>query len=502
MKCLYCNLTVTLLQEILQLLHYSPSIHKLLDIFVTQVMLTILSSARLRIYHPVLHRVLQDGGGRHVSTMSAIKRGVGRSGSGSRMNPRQTDTRSSNRNPRSDYGEPSLSSRTPYRKRPDDSYDNSKSFRPKNDRERDGRATAPYSNNRFTARPKYNDQQGDGRVKAPFSDSRVAARPRYNDEENSRSSSKPFRPNNRQEGRDQFKAPFSENRFAARPRYNDQGDSQQDIRQPRSFPPSPFSPARIRTSRSETEDNLQPRSFQKSSTFLPARIRSSQSESEFQSSPYRSVRDTSTSRNSFDRGQQLRIGVPGEENSERQSVGYSANGNRFDRANDNYEGKDAREEVSFKTRDSRESFKIPLTTAASEFIYGRSSVLAALKAASRRLYRLYLVGSSGDDKNSFEELYKCALNNDVKIVWLNRPDELAALDRVVKGRPHNVRAHSDLEITNLIFNQGYTAGGKSTTQITHICTGRSGKGSIVSGRIEASKSRGRSDKWQHIADTL
>lgn len=80
---------------------------------------------------------------------------------------------------------------------------------------------------------------------------------------------------------------------------------------------------------------------------------------------------------------------------------------------------------------------LPYTTAASEFIYGYSSVLAAVQANRRRFYVLYLHsrGSAHAGKNA---LVRRAESLGVEIKYVG-DEYLQALDRASSGRPHNVR---------------------------------------------------------------
>lgn len=222
--------------------------------------------------------------------------------------------------------------------------------------------------------------------------------------------------------RDRGTAPSSSSRFAVTPRYNNEETSQQHTRRPKSF--------------------------QKPYVVPLAGIRNSRSEPEPQRSSQRFARNTFVNRSSSDRGQQLRIGIPGEEQSERHTTTHSRNVDQFNIADNRKGKKEVSDELSFRPRISKNSVKILRTTAASDFIYGKSSVLAALKAASRRFYNLYFTRSSEDEKSGFEDLYKHALNNGVNVVWLNGPEELSEMDRVTKGRPHNVRGPSGFEDTS------------------------------------------------------
>lgn len=87
---------------------------------------------------------------------------------------------------------------------------------------------------------------------------------------------------------------------------------------------------------------------------------------------------------------------------------------------------------------------IPYTTAASEFLYGYNSVLAALKAQRRKLYKLYIhpkifdadmggQGTTSGDKPASELV---ALAKEAGIPFRNE-FKTAMLDKMSDGRPHN-----------------------------------------------------------------
>ena len=81
--------------------------------------------------------------------------------------------------------------------------------------------------------------------------------------------------------------------------------------------------------------------------------------------------------------------------------------------------------------------EMPYTTAASEFIYGTSSVIAALKAGRRKFYKLYLAEKSTESIRPYATLEKLAKLRDVPIVYA-QPHQIGSLDQATKGRPHNV----------------------------------------------------------------
>jgi 21S rRNA (GM2251-2'-O)-methyltransferase len=87
-------------------------------------------------------------------------------------------------------------------------------------------------------------------------------------------------------------------------------------------------------------------------------------------------------------------------------------------------------------RDRDVYVSIPYTTAASEFLYGLNTVMAALKARRRKVYKLYVhprALSSDDTKRTLRDL--CRSNN---IRWTDVDDYfLVTMDKMAQGRPHN-----------------------------------------------------------------
>ncbi|KAI1344826.1 RNA methyltransferase [Xylariaceae sp. FL0016] len=97
------------------------------------------------------------------------------------------------------------------------------------------------------------------------------------------------------------------------------------------------------------------------------------------------------------------------------------------------------------TRDSppRSSFRddgpirIHHTTAASQFLYGRSVVEAALKDSKRQLYRLYIYG--GEDRRNVSQdvaLEKLASRRGISVTKVERSGQ-RMMDKMSAGRPHN-----------------------------------------------------------------
>jgi 21S rRNA (GM2251-2'-O)-methyltransferase len=83
---------------------------------------------------------------------------------------------------------------------------------------------------------------------------------------------------------------------------------------------------------------------------------------------------------------------------------------------------------------AREPESLPYTTAASEFIYGYSSVLAAMKANRRKLYKLY-VHSRGASRDGL--LAKIRALKLFPITEEVGDEYLRAMDKASSGRPHN-----------------------------------------------------------------
>lgn len=78
------------------------------------------------------------------------------------------------------------------------------------------------------------------------------------------------------------------------------------------------------------------------------------------------------------------------------------------------------------------------TTAASQFLYGRSVVQAALKSSGRKGYVLYLY--SGEDRQNLSQdiyLEKLAMDNGIRVQKIRDRDGLRCMDKMAGGRPHN-----------------------------------------------------------------
>lgn len=80
---------------------------------------------------------------------------------------------------------------------------------------------------------------------------------------------------------------------------------------------------------------------------------------------------------------------------------------------------------------------LPFTTAASEFLYGHSAVIAALSVNRRKLYKLYLHSRANKESGSKETIEQLCRQSDVPIIYVDN-SWLQAMDKATDGRPHNV----------------------------------------------------------------
>ncbi|CAN8106386.1 unnamed protein product [Discula destructiva] len=80
---------------------------------------------------------------------------------------------------------------------------------------------------------------------------------------------------------------------------------------------------------------------------------------------------------------------------------------------------------------------VTYTTAASQFLYGTSTVEAALTSSRRKLYKLYIhQGSKRSWQDKDDYLAHLAFKKDVPVEWLG-DDQVALLNRMSSSRPHN-----------------------------------------------------------------
>lgn len=80
---------------------------------------------------------------------------------------------------------------------------------------------------------------------------------------------------------------------------------------------------------------------------------------------------------------------------------------------------------------------IPYTTPASEFLYGTSVVIAALKSSRRKLYKLYMYDGDHREAQIMDStVRKLALAREVEVFRV-KSDWLPLMDKMSAGRPHN-----------------------------------------------------------------
>ncbi|KAL2157370.1 hypothetical protein VTH06DRAFT_6188 [Thermothelomyces fergusii] len=81
---------------------------------------------------------------------------------------------------------------------------------------------------------------------------------------------------------------------------------------------------------------------------------------------------------------------------------------------------------------------IHYTTAASQFLYGRSVVEAALRCSRRQLYRLYVYGGANrQTRGEDSQIRALAERRGVRVTVLANERGLRLLDRMADSRPHN-----------------------------------------------------------------
>ncbi|KAM7199256.1 RNA methyltransferase [Naviculisporaceae sp. PSN 640] len=86
---------------------------------------------------------------------------------------------------------------------------------------------------------------------------------------------------------------------------------------------------------------------------------------------------------------------------------------------------------------SHAPISIPYTTAASQFLYGHSVVLAALNHSRRKLYKLYIYGGTGRQKTEEDELIARKARKKGIEVEIVGPERAQLLNKMSEGRPHN-----------------------------------------------------------------
>ncbi|KAH6845041.1 hypothetical protein B0I37DRAFT_379013 [Chaetomium sp. MPI-CAGE-AT-0009] len=95
------------------------------------------------------------------------------------------------------------------------------------------------------------------------------------------------------------------------------------------------------------------------------------------------------------------------------------------------------ERDTFTPRRDREPLSITYTTAASQFLYGKSVVEAALRASRRQFYHLYIYGGANRQKPTNDALIQAlAKRKGIPITVLGE-DGMRLLDKMSSSRPHN-----------------------------------------------------------------
>ncbi|PSK58650.1 hypothetical protein B9Z65_6665 [Elsinoe australis] len=83
------------------------------------------------------------------------------------------------------------------------------------------------------------------------------------------------------------------------------------------------------------------------------------------------------------------------------------------------------------------SYSIPLSTAASQFIYGRSAAFATLRAGRREIHKAYLNQKRLEESNSYSTITQLCSKLQTPIVHMHAPPQRQAMDRIAHDRPHN-----------------------------------------------------------------
>ena len=125
-----------------------------------------------------------------------------------------------------------------------------------------------------------------------------------------------------------------------------------------------------------------------------------------------------------------------------------------------YEIEDTSPDVQDRpVRKSTMPISLPYTTPASEFLYGKSVIMAALQSERRKFYKLYMYdGETQEVQDQDQSVRKLALAQGCIVVKLKR-DALRLMDKMSAGRPHNVRITSYTLILYLIMWSGLYTGG-------------------------------------------
>ncbi|OTA02310.1 rrbosomal protein S2 and tRNA/rRNA methyltransferase [Trichoderma parareesei] len=153
-----------------------------------------------------------------------------------------------------------------------------------------------------------------------------------------------------------------------------------------------------------------------------------------ESAGQRSERSRYPGRPSFERTSDHRDDVQGEMDRPRPSFGRSSERpvGRRDEVYDNVETPEPRER-----RNQMMAMNIKYTTAASQFLYGKSVVKAALEQGRRKLYKLFIYGGENrKDSKDNAIITRLAERRGVPITIIPNEDQ-RLMDKMSMGRPHN-----------------------------------------------------------------
>ncbi|KAG8158532.1 hypothetical protein KVR01_011654 [Diaporthe batatas] len=112
---------------------------------------------------------------------------------------------------------------------------------------------------------------------------------------------------------------------------------------------------------------------------------------------------------------------------------------RSDRPSSTDRGSDDADDKARKPKRYEGPVSVPYTTAASQFLYGTSTVEAALRAGSRKMYKLYIYKGKGRGVRALEKdrvLADLAKSRGVRFEYLEE-ESLPMLNKMSDSRPHN-----------------------------------------------------------------
>jgi 21S rRNA (GM2251-2'-O)-methyltransferase len=125
-----------------------------------------------------------------------------------------------------------------------------------------------------------------------------------------------------------------------------------------------------------------------------------------------------------------------EENADDYSTGSRPSGGRVPRQRLTWRDSPPVSELSRLPNSSFAPLSIPYTTAASQFVYGRSAVRAALHTARRKAYKLYIAAAERDDGFESRQIASLAENRGIPIQEMDS-EGVRLMDKMSASRPHN-----------------------------------------------------------------